>query len=155
MSKNIAEFLHYYIGQKCLINNEVLENKIDTITHINSNGDIAGNEYEWLAKDGQPILRKLEDMTEEEMRGLYRVKGIWAYIPEAHIKTIGFDKSNKNCITYSYDGPEGGTGWRCGSESMYLNQLWPIQFHYLISKGFDLFNLIDAGLAIDAKTITQ
>lgn len=31
----------------------------------------------------------------------------------------------------------------------------PLIFHYLFSKGFDLFGLIDAGLAIDAKTIHQ
>jgi hypothetical protein len=29
----------------------------------------------------------------------------------------------------------------------------PEQFHYLLSKGFDLFGLIDSGLAIDKETI--
>lgn len=30
----------------------------------------------------------------------------------------------------------------------------PDSFHYLLKQGFDLFGLIDAGLAIDVKTIT-
>lgn len=33
--------------------------------------------------------------------------------------------------------------------------LAPEQFHYLLSKHFDLFGLIDAGLAIDSTTLKQ
>lgn len=68
MSKDIKDFLHYYLGQQVLINNGIYENKVDFLTHINDVGDCAGKEYEWLAKDCQLILRKIEEMTEEEMK---------------------------------------------------------------------------------------
>jgi hypothetical protein len=32
---------------------------------------------------------------------------------------------------------------------------YPNEFHYLLSRGFDLFNLIDAGAAIDSDTLNQ
>lgn len=60
------------------------------------------------------ILRKLEDMTEEEA-----------------------DKLASMCPQRNYD------------------KYNPAQFTYLLSKSFDLFGLIEAGLAIDAKTLNS
>lgn len=101
----------------------------------------------------KPILRRLSDMTEQEMKALYRTRTLWAYIQESHIKKIQFSEGNQNCITIGYEGPSGSSGYTCGNELMYLNQLMPTQFHYLLKQGFDLFGLIDEGAAIDAKTI--
>lgn len=68
----------------------------------------------------KPILRRLEDMTEEEAIEC-GVSGAWC--------DLEFD----------------GT-WRS-------NQFTTKAFIGLLSKSFDLFGLIDAGLAIDAKTL--
>jgi hypothetical protein len=42
-----------------------------------------------------------------------------------------------------------------GVHAVYIAYDTPQTFNYLLKQGFDLFNLIDAGLAIDAKTMTQ
>jgi hypothetical protein len=41
------------------------------------------------------------------------------------------------------------------TQEQLCEQLNAAQFHYLLSKGFDLFGLIPAGLAIDATTVNQ
>lgn len=41
------------------------------------------------------------------------------------------------------------------SPAILINNLVPKEFVYLLSKGFDLFNLIESGLAIDKKTVNE
>lgn len=138
----LSEVIHYYIGQKMLYSSHHEPQNEPYILSLS-------NIEEAIKFGDRIILRRLESMTEKEMRELYRVKGLWAFIPDSHIKRIYFKEDNKNCIQYEFDGPGGGSGWRTGTEYMYLNQLWPTQFHYLLSEGFDLFGLIPSGQAID------
>lgn len=117
--KKIEDCLHYYLGQKVLINNRKLENVIDTLTYINHLGDCGGNEYEWLAKDCQLILRKLEDMTEEEEEEYTKTVDEWNF---------GFKRNMLGAATST---------------------------HFLLSRGFDLFKLIESGLSIDSNSLTN
>lgn len=67
--------------------------------------------HEWYVEETKPILRRLEDMTDEERA--------------AQVPTSDTIAGRAESIAY------------------------------LLSKHFDLFGLIDAGLVIDAKTLQQ
>lgn len=121
----------------------------------------------------KPILRRLEDMTEEEAIQLIQIM-----VPdemedkpadEEYILNL-FHNDGGNLVNNDvaigaeynvrcYDGQV--TIKKCGTICAYdetgdeqelVNA--PRAYHYLLSRGFDLFGLISAGLAIDAKTIT-
>lgn len=76
----------------------------------------------------KPILRPLSSMTEEEkqeaVKTIYNGGTAWDNINDA---VIEFDQ-------------------QCDKNILF--------FHYLLSKHFDLFGLIDAGLAIDSTSLT-
>lgn len=83
----------------------------------------------------KPILRRLEDMTEEEARDFLKHS-----IPGAEYIT-----HNEHAVIWQSQGSRADIAFLFGP---------PAGFHYLLSKGFDLFGLIGAGLAIDIKTTT-
>lgn len=146
--KDNKDYLPYYIGQNMVHashHEPQFEPYVLTVENL-------AEAIEFL---DLPILRRLSDMTEEEMKALYMARTLWAYVQESHIKKIQFSPSNKNCITIDYEGPSGSGGYTCGHELIYLNQLMPNQFHYLLKQGFDLFKLIDNNLAVDAKSLNQ
>lgn len=123
----------------------------------------------------KPILRRLEDMTEEEMIGMLQ-----SMVPvdmndkpiddEYGIEMFYFDNAtmvdgdiavgaNYSCRCY-----EGQIAIKlCGTLCLFdetgkdvtRDELKnaPKAFHYLLKQDFDLFGLIPAGLAIDAKTL--
>lgn len=77
-----------------------------------------------------PILRALEDMTEGEARELFEIDGIlWE-----HSSVSDFMDSPKQAYTAQFE-----------KENWVLT---PNEFVWLISKGFDVFGLIDSGQAI-------
>jgi hypothetical protein len=78
----------------------------------------------------RPILRRLEDMTEEEAKFIL-----------------------ENYSFCSVDMPMNKKKFAIEIAKRLVNQI-PVA-HYLLTQHFDLFNLIDAGLAVDQKTITQ
>lgn len=71
------------------------------------------------------ILRPLASMTEEEM---------------------------KECgnMIYDFSNDPGLNKWHWKDFEIGLS---PEQFHYLLSKGFDIFGLIESGLAIDSTSL--
>lgn len=77
----------------------------------------------------KPILRKLEDITDEEK------------------KHIGLElkagTDNVECLSWKHISP---------FTSIHLE---PKVFHYLLKQGFDLWDLIGAGLAINEKELSQ
>jgi len=160
---DIKDYLHYYLGQQVLINNGIYENKIDSITHINLHGDVAENEYEWLAKDCQLILRKLEDMTEEEGGEVFQLernrnpeKGghefdLWK--EKYGFRITRFDLTEQHLLL----GNRGELYWVVDVPKPNIQPAnnTPLIFHYLLHRGFDLWNLIDSGQAVDVKTIKQ
>lgn len=108
------------------------------------------------------ILRRLEDMTEEEAeqlamiysgaKSVERTKGVannWHYYfcyfgenEEGELLIIAAD----GCAWYAHYFDEDQPGHRNIVDEHKA-------FHYLLRQGFDLFGLITAGLAIDIKTI--
>jgi hypothetical protein len=119
------------------------------------------------------VLRRLEDMTEEEAIGLLQ-----SMVPddmddkpidaEYGIEMFHNDGGNLvdadvlvgaeyNCRCYTGQVTIKKCGTVCaydesGDEQELVNA--PRAYHYLLTQHFDLFGLIDAGLAVDQKTIT-
>jgi hypothetical protein len=119
-------------------------------------------------------LRRLEDMTEEEMIELIQLTLPQNmqdrptpddYSIEMFYNDDGLMVDNDVLVGASYtcrcyDGQIAikhcGTIFHHHDESGRSEGLnAPACFHYLLQQHFDLFNLIDAGLAVDQKTITQ
>lgn len=88
--------------------------------------------------DVYPILRRLSDMTEEEGLEVYRA-----------------------CVGDDWPPAYGSVmGWIVRRESEHLDNIdhaigYPAAWRCLLSRHFDLFGWIDAGLAIDAVTLTE
>lgn len=139
--KDIKDYLHLYLGAGCIMKagKGVSEDYYSVV--------------EW-SDIGYPhnvtalILRPLSDMTEEEASDLIKFESA----PHRHASIDVFDITD-NHIWYV-----DGEMWHGdGVSEMYdkyikFNELSPDQFKYLLSKGFDLFGLIEAGLAINATT---
>lgn len=77
--------------------------------------------------ESKPILRKLEDMTEEDAN---------------HLGYLGA-KGFRGMVSLWFDGDFGKMEFSAKD------------FHYLCQRGYDLFGLIDLGEAIDYKTVKK
>lgn len=93
----------------------------------------------------KPILRKLESLTEEQVKHLIG----WDKLQELYVD-VSYELSKKwIAVNYSIDaGDEGVYNQRYVVD---FNVFTPTHFHYLLRQHFDLFGLIDAGLAVDAN----
>lgn len=78
----------------------------------------------------KPILRKLSDMTEKELQ-----------------------ECGNLVVDFSDD--ESGLGLNEHKWQDFTLLLCAEQFHWLIQRGFDLFGLIEAGLAIDKTKLEK
>lgn len=185
----LQDYINYYIGCKV----EKDSGALDYPTIKGIHGDrVMISEYRYKTPhcDGvftrpemyqsigsrKPILRRLEDMTEEKMIGLLQ-----SMVP-ADMEDKPTDEDYDLEMFYNDDGLmvdadiavganftcgcfDGQIGVKkCGSiilfdedkdvtRDMLINA--PLAFHYLLTHHFDLFGLIDAGLAVDTKTITN
>lgn len=133
----LKDYLHYYFGCDFLANgNCYTMDRIDTLIKgtRERNGNSVWNDFE--PHKIKPILRRLEDMTEEEARNFLKhaVPGA-EYITQNEYGVIWQSQGSRSEIFYLFGPPAG--------------------FHYLLRQHFDLFGLIPAGLAIDAKTVEQ
>jgi hypothetical protein len=162
---NIKDVIHYYIGARA------------KVYHTGAIVDLNLWQLEQMEMGRCqliPILRRLESMTEEEMKGL-----LLSIVPEDMEDAPGADEhdvemfyndggnmvdgdvavgSNYSCRCYEGQvaiRKSGDIDWynEDGSPERMVNQTKA--FHYLISKGFDLFGLIESGDAIDEETLKQ
>lgn len=140
MSKDIKDYLHLYLG--CDIDNNVQGQyvhpygcvKIDELTPENyaTVMGVMNNEERNFKKFGddkihycKPILRPLSDMTEEEFLE-FKVLADEDFDKMIRIPSVAI----KTRISHKFEATR-----------------------FLLSKGFDLFNLIPEGLAIDKTKI--
>ncbi len=141
MKKELKDYLHLYLGCDCqtpdgigkLIGRVATSfdiatirfddwKKLKPISGANRKDFGKSNNYE--IADIKPILRRLDSMTEDEEKALYKAAGNPEYAWQK--------RRIKQCL------PGRPEGWR-----------------HLLSKGFDLFGLIEEGLAIDAATLNH
>lgn len=182
MSKLTPQILGMYIGCEAIISGDAIALKPKPEIFKSQVGKLTGVRTHWVhitnAEEGwgtsvdgtefKIILRRLEDMTEEEATDL--VLKLWSDedIEPNEIDVDVHPDDGGNML----DGDmacvievwcrcfEGQIGVRkCGSIILF-DEVGTVQrvhnvpqaFQYLLSKGFDLFNLISSGDAIDAKT---
>jgi hypothetical protein len=128
MEKNIKDYLHLYIG--C----NVQWNKARgfTLTKVNW----LFNEFE-IDQDESGYTETFNEKTVHEIKPILRPL---SDMTEEECHTLGWAYLNSNGNKILNHSPE------------YLN---PEDFKYLLSRGFDLFGLIESGLAIDKSSITE
>lgn len=136
-SKNIKDYLHLYLGcdtdKGKLIGIEL--NK--AVCMMNDLSIVEGNIYSL-----KPILRPLSDMTEDEA---------WEFAggkSESLYDDLKIESIDKTGIQISYAIDAGDEGWHIQRHKFDFYAVGPSQFIWMLSKHFDLFGLIDAGLAI-------
>lgn len=159
MEKNIKDYLPFYLGCEVMHRNEkgrleAVSKRMNVWDGFISFGDFGS----WYAvNEIKPILRPLSDMTDEEAKACYKInpysKAEWliqSVIVKENIK--GYQP---NIVQINWAGKEGSTGYASGTDYIYFNKLSAEQFSFLLSKHFDLFGLIEAGLAIDTTTLAK
>jgi hypothetical protein len=144
--KEIRDFLPYYIGQECIYTDKAA---LPGEKFILTMGNLL-----WAVNSADQFhlsTRKLNSMTEEEAVEFIHRKhaSILCNIDRTEITKVSFGET-KNIINFSYFKRRGSSA-EAGSKTYYVNQSDPEQFHYLLSRGFDLFQLIDNNLAIEKK----
>lgn len=129
----LKDVVNYYIGQKfrCKSGERIQWSAWMKLVY----GALA--ELERDCPDMQLLLRRLEDMTEDEATKILRLT----------IPSVTYGSKDEQGIYYS--GP--------GISSAHLSFTFgnPLSFHYLLSSGFDLFGLIASGQAVDVRSIND
>jgi hypothetical protein len=157
MQKEIKDYLHLYLG--CDTNYGLLEGIRDqyAYTIVSGKDTIRGNVW-----DIKPILRPLSDMTDSELIEFAKI----------HNSDIEWYMQDGLCIGrenigvqqhFYFDDELFFTAEICnnifGQESegdTQISNITPFETtRLLLSKHFDLFGLIEAGLAIDKTTLTH
>lgn len=136
MEKQLKDFLHLYLGcnMVCITkrNTDLLRNgRIKKLTYLGLNLNSTFTDY-------KPILRHLDSMTKEEVADLLGIEG---FITKGNFCAPFFQVEYKDL-----NGEE-------NYKHQYYNQLSPDQVVLLLSKHFDLFRLIESGLAISASKL--
>jgi hypothetical protein len=138
MKKELKDYLHLYLGCECRLDNKEKGKLIgfDSRLHDSEVEMVCftiwmDKENDWTVYNDdanfdriKPILRPLSDMTEDELKCLRSERG--------HLKGVHRDDLKFIII---------------------MNKWSPEDFIFLLSKHFDLFGLIPAGLAIDKTTL--
>lgn len=139
---DIKDYLPYYIGQK-MIRASHWEPQNDT--YILTGRNLA----EAIEFGDLPLLRRLEHMTEEEVKAMIGWEKMNVLYTDLRYKKLA------DCINIEYNIDTGDEGCYPQFHSISFLNPTPQQFHYLLKQGFDIFGLIDASLAIDSKSINK
>lgn len=127
--KKIEDYLKYYLGTgvDCEAGNP------DAVVVSAEMAWLHQDRYKWV----KPILRPLSSMTGEEASEIWKILGWNERIPKEH---------RAEDILREFDTIEGEHGEGQNASWKYLVEILP----YILSRGFDLFGLIEEGLAIDS-----
>lgn len=183
MVKKIQDYLPYYIGCLVLIDNNeygvlnggtFVPNSCNQIYYDIQTDEMKENEEDDFSMpynddaDEQParikpILRKLDNLQDVEMIEMYNIEKNCVPDPELDfdIQRLGYGNiiTRLDMLNVRFMFGFGGQYYKVIEESNpptiepMINQFK--LFHYLLSKHFDLFSLIESGLAIDATTLPK
>lgn len=140
---DIKEILHYYIDQPCEVVTNEGQEFIWNLTYLLLGHLDQPRTFSTDVNTIKPILRSLYDMTNEEAIETARL--IYEYEDFTKIET----RRNSHGHLLVEFGTQSRKVYNATMDCMYN----PDQFRYLIKKGFDIFELIHEGLALDAKSI--
>lgn len=150
----LKDYLHFYLGCEVIGNYD--GPRKGYLTGITNGGTEA--EIQFFEEDGinvfehpefntldeiKPILRPLSDMTEEEAIEVTKPVVVYGDLPNVRKYETWVNPFGKIVVS-----------WGNGLREKYVPQdekcFTTEQFAFLLKKWFDLFELIDAGLAIDS-----
>jgi len=130
MEKKIQDYLHYYIG--CRVKAAPFGGQ----PHRLEEGKLVGININDIVHVKLDNWQSVADVTISLVKPILRKIGDFTnHEKEEYNSLIGKTTDGVHSIIIHYDTPE--------------------TFHYLLKLGFDLFDLIDPGLAIDASTLTK
>lgn len=158
MSKEIKDYLHLYLGRQVEVMPAQAKSYVGQLQQIDVNGycivaDTSITRHTHIDYI-KPFLRDLSDMTEEEVK-------TWLRYRYNSVKEFDEVQKDKSGYWYNFKTESNLTEkvkklkrrfifWQQISDESY-----PENFKFLLSKGFDLFGLIPAGLAINAKELNH
>ena len=124
---NIKDYIHYYLEQKAIFDNNVWTiSRVGTVIRLTRG---TTRRVEVHPEEIKLLLRRIESLTNDEVYHYFNSISSEKYIrDQLHV-------IKRNMID--------------------LIGMTPARFHYLLSLGIDLFGLIDAGLAVDAATLNN
>ncbi len=165
MEKKIEDYLHLYLGCECLVTIYDKERVVDFVG-INESyyflvceGDKAATEWFKEKYPVKPILRPLSDMTEGERKELWDIVFQKRFISEFKGNTVFINKDNNGIPRWVLSSGVERLGIQFDGRIWADSDLhvWDHNQHeitrWLLNKGFDLFSLIESGLAIDKTTL--
>lgn len=131
MAKKKEDYLKYYIGAE-VIGKYLDEDRKGYLSGVNNGGFEC--EIQFFEEDGFNVFEKPEFNESSEVKLCLRKLSSMSeeVIKECRLLMYGEVDMAKQIYRYSET---------------------PDSFHYLLSKGFDLWNLIDEGLAIDLNSL--
>lgn len=134
MDKKIQDYLHLYLGCECRMTKSSYHAVHELHLSVKTSFTLTAKLLHYFIAPTtmaviKPLLRPLSDMTEEELQ---------------------------ECGNLVYDFSDDQSGLDLNNhrwEDFYLTT--SEQFHWLLSRHFDLFGLIESGLAIDKTTTSK
>lgn len=156
--RKIQDYLHFYLGQQVLINSMGEDVVCDLITVSRDGGAFASGTTKrgqklnahGMLEGAKLLLRPLSDMTEEEAIELVKVREWKSYGPHPRERKYETYKNAFGQIVVQW-GHEGDL--RSKNVPQTKESFYPEELPFLLSRGFDLFNLIPDGLAINKTTL--
>jgi hypothetical protein len=145
MEKKIQDFLHLYLGCDAqvavIVPGQELSWEPDKLNIRWLHGSLN------KLVEVKPILRPLSDMTVEEAIELAKLSE-W----EDHFNEVETKRTRYDDIVVTWQGSnEGREEFNATGNVFYCSD----QFQWLLSNHFDLFHLIEDGLALDKSTLKQ
>lgn len=162
--KDIKDYLHLYIG--CEVMREHSETRSDKFFEHAKLVGVSASEiengkwvsvldvgldhfHEWYVEETKPLLRPLSDMTNDEAFDFLNVSPF--YRNDCNVIVDKIFENSFIGIAYRVQYHRKGRYWN--KLQSLSERLSPEHFQFILSCGFDLFNLIEAGLAIDKTTL--
>lgn len=156
--KDIKDYLHFYlpagIGVYVFPDESITNGFLDRYKQLYPSGEYApvltSKNYNHFLKSGyKPVLRPLSDMTEEEAREVVLLRSPIGSVKDSDSIVIVESMADGKRIKWHFAGVPNIPRF------VNTDELNPRQFILLLSKGFDLFNLITEGLAIDKTKLNS
>lgn len=155
-TKHIKDYISFYIGQTLSLHEGLGINlglyfpdvwtkggdvEPNGINALFLEGEAKGKGYTMNFNQCKLVLRPLWDMKKEEALEIIQIENSAFIVKE--IKFFPMEEG-ENQFTWSeeLEPPHSAESWS-------IMDAMPEQFHYLLSRGFDLFGLIEAGIALD------
>lgn len=150
--RELKDYLHLYLGCECIIENKLKVvlcgfeqngHKIYPVIRLANYSTKMVNDFSLI----KLLLKPLSSMTEDEAIEITKPIVIYGDIPNAREYETFKNVFGRIVVSWGKSHYE---KYVPADEKTFTST----QFQYLLSKHFDLFGLIESGLAIDATTLT-